>query len=293
MAGASLLLFHFFIIVPSLGAIPPSLNRWEAVLLALSVMCIMAAGNVVNDYFDYSQDNRFKPERQVLGKYISLDHSIYLIVVLNVAGISVAAWLAYSVGDFKLVNIFLLSALLLWQYSATLKKIPLVGNIVVAALCALVFIVPVLFEKQLAESAVAPVSKYFITTQMKGYALFAFLVTLIREIVKDMEDYDADLSFKYSTLPVILGLKTSSVVAGFLEVFLMVAIGFVMYVYWKTGLKNHFWYTMLFIQFPILVNIIPLFVASSKNDFRVQSVMLKLLMVFGLASIPLFYFFNR
>ncbi|MFN8293532.1 MAG: geranylgeranylglycerol-phosphate geranylgeranyltransferase [Chitinophagales bacterium] len=293
IAGASLLLFHFFIVVPSLGALTPTLHWWQAVLLAVSVMCIMAAGNAINDFFDYAQDKKFKPQKQVLGKEISLDEVPYIIGTLNVVGIGLAAWLAYSVGNLKLVNVFLLSALLLWQYSSTLKKYALIGNAIVAGLCAIVFVLPVLFETQLTGSFMLPASKYYILTQMQGYAVFAFMVTLAREIVKDIEDAEADKAYNFTTLPVWLGVRVSAVVAGLLEVLLMAAVAFVMYVYWNNGLKNHFWYAVLFIQFPILVNVIPLFVAYNKTDFRVQSVMLKLTMVFGLVSIPLFYWFNK
>lgn len=292
IAGSSLMLFHFFVITPSLGTVAPTLNWWKALLLAVSVMSVMAAGNVINDFFDYAQDKKFKPQKQVLGNTFSLDQATYIIGFLNLFGIGTAAWLAYSIGNLKLVNIFLLSALLLWQYSSTLKKYALIGNAIVAALCSLVFVLPVLFETQLSSSIISPNSKYYILMQMKGYAAFAFAITLAREIVKDIEDVEADKAYKYSTLPVLIGIKASAISAVLIEILLMAALSFLMFVYWQTGLKNHFWYTLLFIQFPILVNIIPLFVAHHPTDFRVQSVMLKLTMVFGLASIPLFYFFN-
>lgn len=292
IAGGSLLLFHFFIIVPSLGAVSPTLSWWKAVLLALSVMCIMGGGNVVNDFLDYAQDKNFKPQKQVLGKTFTLDQATYMIGILNLAGISIATWLSYSINNLKLVNIFLLSALLLWQYSSTLKKYALIGNAIVAGLCALVFVLPVLFETQLSSSLVSTHSKYYVLMQMKGYAVFAFLISLVREIVKDIEDLDADKAYNYSTLPVLIGVRAGAVLAALIELSMMIALGFLMFIYWKNNLKNHFWYTLLFIQFPILVNLIPLLVAKQQSDFRVQSVMLKLTMVLGLASIPLFYFFN-
>ncbi|MBX2909118.1 MAG: geranylgeranylglycerol-phosphate geranylgeranyltransferase [Chitinophagales bacterium] len=292
VAGGSLLLFQYFIIVPVIG-IAPTLSHLQVWLLALSVMLIMAGGNVINDFLDLSQDEKYKPQNVILGKAISINFAPYLIVFLNVLGVGIGLWLAYSVGNLKLANVFLISVLLLWQYSVTLKKYALVGNAIVAGLCALVFLLPVLFEVQLVEKHIAPEAKYFILTQMKGYALFAFVITLVREIVKDLEDAEADIVYKYHTLPVWLGTRTSSIIAGVIQLILMIGIGVVMYVYWQTGLKNNFWYAMLFLQFPLLINLFPLFVARNKTDYRVQSVMLKVIMVFGVATIPVFYLFSK
>lgn len=292
IAGGSLLLFQYFIIVPFLG-VPPTLNHLQASLLALSVMLVMAGGNVINDFFDIAQDQKFKPKRVILGNNISANAAPYLIAILNITGLGIALWLSYTVGNLKLANVFLLSVLLLWQYSSVLKKYALVGNAIVAVLCALIFVIPVLFEAQLAEKFILPEVKYYILTQMKGYAIFAFVITLVREIVKDLEDVEADTAYKYNTLPVWLGTQTAAIIAGIFQFILMIGIGLVMYVYWQTGLKNNFWYAMLFLQFPLLINLFPLFVAKNQTDYRVQGVMLKVTMVFGLATIPVFYWFSN
>lgn len=292
IAGASVLLFHFYVLVPSLGMVKPTLNWWQIGLLALSVMFIMAAGNVMNDHLDFEQDKKFKPHKQVLEKHISVNIAPYIIAVLNFIGISIAAYLAYIEDNYKLINIFLLSMLLLWQYSYTLKKYVLIGNLVVALLCALVFLLPVLFEKLLTTDLVETQSKYYILTQMKGYALFAFTLTLLREIVKDMEDVEADKMFKYSTLPVRFGMKISAATVGFITLLLVAGIAFIMYLYWNTGLENHFWYALLCLQLPLLTSFIFLFKNQDSKGFKMQSVLLKLVMVFGLLSIPLFYWFN-
>ncbi len=295
ITGASLLLFHHFVIAANMKVInlTPTLSFAGVLLLALSVVSIMAAGNVVNDYFDFAQDKKYKPNSTVLGKLISLDQAMYIVFALNALGIGLAFFLAWKVESLKLANVFLLTAILLWQYSATLKKYPLIGNLLIAGLCAFVFAIPVLFESQLLQPGFNPALKQIVMLNLQGYALFAFLTTLIREISKDVEDMEADVSTNHKTLPILIGFKATRFVVVMLVLLLCVAIGLLMYVFWNGGAKNHFWYAALFLQFPIFVNVLPLLVAERKLDFKVQSTIMKVVMVFGIATLPLFHYFSK
>jgi len=295
ITGASLLLFHHFVIAANMKVInlTPTLSFAGVLLLALSVVSIMAAGNVVNDYFDFAQDKKYKPNSTVLGKLISLDEAMYIVFALNALGIGLAFFLAWKVESLKLANVFLLTAILLWQYSATLKKYPLIGNLLIAGLCAFVFAIPVLFESQLLQPGFNPALKQIVMLNLQGYALFAFLTTLIREISKDVEDMEADVSTNHKTLPILIGFKATRFVVVMLVLLLCVAIGLLMYVFWNGGAKNHFWYAALFLQFPIFVNVLPLLVAERKLDFKVQSTIMKVVMVFGIATLPLFHHFSK
>jgi len=295
ITGASLLLFHHFVIAANMKVInlTPTLSFAGVLLLVLSVVSIMAAGNVVNDYFDFAQDKKYKPNSTVLGKLISLDEAMYIVFALNALGIGLAFFLAWKVESLKLANVFLLTAILLWQYSATLKKYPLIGNLLIAGLCAFVFAIPVLFESQLLQPGFNPALKQIVMLNLQGYALFAFLTTLIREISKDVEDMEADVSTNHKTLPILIGFKATRFVVVMLVLLLCVAIGLLMYVFWNGGAKNHFWYAALFLQFPIFVNVLPLLVAERKLDFKVQSTIMKVVMVFGIATLPLFHHFSK
>ncbi|MCS6819238.1 MAG: geranylgeranylglycerol-phosphate geranylgeranyltransferase, partial [Chitinophagales bacterium] len=228
IAGLCFIFFHQFIIRPALVNVEPTLNLYEVIALALAVMSIMAAGNILNDYYDYPQDNQFKPKRVVIGKYISYNVVPYWVVAFNLLGLALAAWISYTSNNLKLLNIFFLAALLLWQYSAVLKRYFLVGNIVVAFLCGVVFILPVLYEKKLFTAELPPRVTYYVFAQMKGYFVFAFFITLIREIVKDAEDYEADKEYGMRTLPVVIGMRKAALVAGSLQLMLMIAILFVL-----------------------------------------------------------------
>ncbi len=293
--GVAVFLFHQFVLRANFELVNAqvTLNYVDVLLLCLSVMLVMAAGNVLNDFFDFEQDKKFKQQKIVLGKLISLDEAIYTVAALNVLGIAIAAFLSWKVGQFKLVNVFLLAAILLWQYSATLKKLPLVGNLIVSLLCAFVFALPVLFEPKLLQAGFHPGLKKVVMVNLIGYSTFAFLATLIREIVKDAEDVEADSSTSYKTIPVVFGVGFTRVLSVVLVTALCACIGFVMYLYWIGDAKNHFWYAALFLQFPLLVNILPLAVANKKVDFAVMSAIMKVVMVFGVATLPLFHLFSR
>jgi len=295
ITGASLLLFQHFVINTNMRVInlSPTLSFTGVLLLALSVMSIMAAGNVINDYMDFGQDKKYKPNSIVLGKSISLDEAMYIVFALNALGIGLAFFLAWKVESLKLANVFLLTAILLWQYSATLKKYPLIGNLLIAGLCAFVFAIPVLFESQLLQPGFNPALKQIVMLNLQGYVLFAFLTTLIREIAKDVEDMEADASTNHKTLPIFIGFKATRFIVVLLVLLLCVAIGFLMYVFWNGEAKNHFWYVALFLQFPVLVNVLPLLVAEGKLDFKVQSTIMKVVMVFGIATLPLFHYFSK
>jgi 4-hydroxybenzoate polyprenyltransferase len=298
IAAASFVLFQCFVLAPLLqsASFAPTLNGWMIVCLALAIACITAAGNIINDYYDFDQDKKWRSDQIVLGKYISLDMAVYLLGALNLIGIGLALFVAYKVGNIKIANVFFLSALLLWLYSSTLKKIPLLGNLVIAFLCALVFLIPVLFERSFfVDTFAEPLAfaRESVLMRMKGYMLFAFLITLIREVVKDMEDYEADKSFGINTLPVAAGITVAKIFAVLLTLLMMAFIGYLQYIYWINGAKNHFWFAVLMLQFPLLVNLLPLIPAKDEKSFAVQSVMMKLVIVFGLCSMPAFHFFSR
>ncbi len=298
IASGSFVLFQYFVLAPLLQSayFNPTLNAWMVACLALAIACITAAGNVVNDYYDFEQDKKYRSEKMVLGKYVSLDTAVYLLGGLNLAGIALALFVAWKVGNIKIANIFFLTALLLWLYSSTLKKIPLIGNLAIAFLCALVFLIPVLFERSFFVETFADALNFAresVLVRMKGYMLFAFLITLIREIVKDLQDYTADKEYGINTLPVAIGLTPAKVFVILLTLVMMALIAFLQYFYWINGAKNHFWFATLMLQFPLLVNLLPLIPARDEKSFAVQSLMMKLVIVFGLCSMPAFHFFSR
>jgi 4-hydroxybenzoate polyprenyltransferase len=295
---AGMYLFQYCVIKLYLHVsnIIPTMSWGYFSLLVLATVLIAAAGNVANAYFDYEQDMEYKPETVVIGKYISLNNAFALQMGLNIAGVLLGFFLSYSYGNIHTGYLFLSVAVLLWLYSMQLKKYFLIGNILVAALSAIVFVLPVLFEWNLGVvgfSEDLDRARITIFAELKWYFLFAFIVSLVREIVKDAEDREADAAYNMKTLPVVLPQIAVNIIIVALLILVMAGLGFLQLYFWKKGLRYHVWYILFLLQFPLLVTIFTGIISKNKTDYHNLSVMLKLLMFFGVATLPIFYWFIK
>jgi 4-hydroxybenzoate polyprenyltransferase len=292
----SMYLFQYCVIGLYFSAanVVPTMSPVYFFLLVLATVLIAAAGNVANAYFDYEQDMQYKPDSVVIGRYISLDSAFALQMGLNIAGVLLGFFLAYSYGNLRLGYVFLSVSALLWLYSQQLKKYFLIGNLVVAGLSAFVFVLPVLFEAQINIFSLTDgleLAKKIIITELKWYFLFAFAISLVREIVKDAEDKYADMAYGMKTLPAVLPRPAINTIIVFILLSVMIALGFLQYYFWHYDLKKHFWYILFFLQFQLVTNVFTGIIAKNKQDYHNLSVLLKLLMFSGIASLPLFYWF--
>ena len=234
-------------------------------LLSLSSILIAAAGYIINDYYDVKIDYINKPDRVVVGKIIKRRVVMAAHAMLNFTGI-VLGFLVSPI--IAIVNFG--CALLLWLYSNQLKRLPLIGNLVVALLTGLsIYIIEILFWTDNALILI--------------YTLFAFGFTLIREIVKDMEDLKGDATFGCKTLPVIVGIrKTKNVILTFSILFTL-AISFLLYHYmqWK-----YYW----LITGNILATTLLLFYlsrADTVRHFYQLSTLTKIIMLLGILSMAI------
>ncbi len=294
----SMFFFRYFLIIPVLRRylIFSTLTHLDFALLVAGVVAIAAAGNIINDYYDMEADHKFKPGKNVIGTWISMDNACTIQFVLNAFGIVIGYLLAWKIGNYQLGNIFAITAILLWIYSDSLKKYFLIGNIIIAALSALVFFMPVLFEQKLFKADAISNYKeaaYILIIYAKGYALFAFLISLIREIIKDAEDKDADGYKKMKTLPIILPVWITNAVVIFLILIVMALLAYLQYFYWLNNQKNQFWYVLLLMQVTLMMNLISAFFLKNSQDYKNLSVFMKLNMFFGLFSLPVFYLFSK
>jgi len=169
--------------------------------LVLAALLVAAAGYIINDYYDVKIDAINRPARLVVGRVVHRRKAMLAHVVLSGAGVLLAGWLHQVLGAVTLGT-----ALLLWGYSARFKRVALVGNVSIATLTAALVLLPELqlrLERHDAHSVVWP------------YALAAFLLTVVREIVKDVEDMRGDAQHGCRTLPLVLGVARTKWVAGF------------------------------------------------------------------------------
>lgn len=231
-------------------------------LLSFSTVCIAAAGYIINDYFDVKIDLINKPERVVIGRYLKRRVAMGVHQVLNVIGCLIGLYLSRWV-----FVLDVLSVSLLWFYSAQFKRQPLIGNVIVALLTALSFIALAVYYRQNAEMLLI-------------YALFSFGISLIREIIKDMQDIRGDARFGCRTLPIIWGLRRTKyllygLIGGFVVSLFLIATG--LHNLRLTGI-----FALLLI--PIAWLLYRLILADTRRDFGYLSNLCKIIMLMGVLS---------
>lgn len=260
-----------------------TLNNVDFFLLVLSTTLIAAAGYIINDYYDVKIDAVNKPEKVILGKSITRKTGMILYAVFNIAAIIIGFYLAVKIRKYNLgfINVFVW--LLLWLYSKKYKKIFLFGNIIVAFLSALVPLMPAFFEPAIYEK----INSIFRFTL--GYAFFAFFVSLIREIIKDIEDKEGDVAEGGKTMPVVIGSNKSKIVISFFIFMLITLLGYIQYMQFKGNDKLSFWYFLLAIQIPFVALLYMIIKAKEKNDFAQASLLTKGIMLTGILSMFIFY----
>lgn len=238
---------------------------WRLLMLTASSALIAAGGYVINDYYDVKIDLVNNPNRVVVGRSVPRRFAILLHGLLSMAGIALGIFLSWWI---VAINIFSVS--LLWFYSNLLKRLPFVGNLAVALLTG-------------TSIAVLNVLYYQSNLLVIIYAVFAFFMTLIREVIKDMEDLKGDNTFGCKTLPIVWGIrKTKNFIYGMVAVF-AAAVLFINQVYVKLPLI--YFLMMLFV--PLAWLVMQLVKADTKRDFSWLSSFCKVIMLLGILSMAL------
>lgn len=201
----------------SWSRVPVFLNTPRFLLLSLSTVLIAAAGYIINDYFDVKIDLINRPQKVIIEKTISRRAAILWHSLFNVIGFLLALYLARALGNYFVVSIQLACTVLLWFYSTTFKRQFITGNVVVALLTGLTVMILAVYEPALYPHINF---RYFLTEGgrllvnpfgvIAVYTYFAFMLTWMREIVKDMEDFKGDAEDGCVTMPIRIGLQRST-----------------------------------------------------------------------------------
>ena len=263
------------------------------IFLVLSVLIIAAAGYLINDYFDIKIDLVNKPNEVVINNYFKAKSVYRAYFILNSIALALAFYISSKVGILTLFLIFPVTIGVLWFYSTTYKKQLLVGNILVSLLIATVPILVALFEMPSIHAkyhdfpGAYRVLLNVIFAWCEVFALFAFLVNLIRELVKDVEDFEGDNVYGRNTLPIVFGIKGAIIAINVLILLTMCLLSYVFFKYLRVTNSGRFdWVT--FCYFSLLL-IIPLgaaggmvLLAKTKKHFTIASTIIKLVMVAGI-----------
>jgi len=264
------------------------LSEWQFFLLSLSTVMIAAAGYIINDYFDEKIDRINKPVQLIIDKGIKRRVAMGAHMVINFLAITIGVSLAYSIGMWKLGLIYFVSASGLWYYSTTFKRQFLVGNILVAFLTGLVplmvglFEIPLLIRQYGTLIAQYNINFNIIFNFIAGFSFFAFITTLIREILKDVEDMEGDQAFGCNTLPIALGIgKTKKIIASLILICILV-IAYDQYTLFRSHAFLSFGYLLVLIQIPFMLLLYKTMKAKESKEFTFPEKLSKLIMILGI-----------
>jgi len=254
-------------------------------VLILIAVCIAAAGNIINDYFDYKIDVINKPAKVIVHNIIAKQWVIFWYVFLSMIGIVLSYFIDISTNVNNLVWANSIAVLLLFFYAVFFKKQFFVGNLLIAVLTAWVILVISFCEI----ANYQPTLTQFFNISFL-YAGFALLISLIREIVKDMEDIHGDKMYNCKTMPIVLGIKATKTFVKILSLLLVAIILYILFHFYQ--FKWAYWvglfYTIIFILLPLCWFIIQLPKVHTPTAFHKLSSLIKLVMLTGILTIVLF-----
>ncbi|WP_298238788.1 geranylgeranylglycerol-phosphate geranylgeranyltransferase [uncultured Algibacter sp.] len=266
-----------------------SLNGVGISILILATICIAAAGNIINDISDTETDAINKPNKLIVGKNISEKNAYNLFIIFNVTGVGLGFYLSHLVEKSAFFSLFVIVSVLLYIYATYLKRTLLVGNIIISILVALSLIFVGIFELLPSITSLNKQTQLTFFKVIFDYALFAFIINLLREIAKDIEDIDGDYKAGMNTLPIAIGRERSKnflIILNFIPL-----LGIIYYInssLYKQPIAVS--YFLLLIVGPLIYNSIKLFTAKTKSEFHHISSVYKLIMLFGMLSLLLYKF---
>lgn len=279
----SLFLVRYLVVKPFLllENIESSVTDLQYSLLTLAIVLIAAGGYVINDIFDVQIDAINKPGKNLVGTHYSKKTARILYGALTVSGIVTAVFFGEGTGVKYSILIVAFSAGLLYFYSSGYKKMFLAGNLTISFLTGLNIFSSILFDN-------TSLHNESVLTIVTAFTVFAFLMTLGREIIKDCEDSQGDENFGATTLPVVAGLKTGRITAA-----LVFSIVLALLIWIQLSLKQwedliSFGYVVIFIQIPLLYLIITSALSKSASADHKSSIIAKIIMITGLMAMVIF-----
>ena len=258
-------LVRLFLIGPKAYWLPNLLDE-KMFWLTGSTLLMTSAGYIINDYYDVKIDAINRPQEVIVGRVLRRRWVLLLNVLLNLAGIFIGFRLSFTIGI-----IHFSAGFFLWLYSNQLKRLPFIGNLTLAGLTAVALLVVLACFPENARLVFA-------------FAFFAFFTSLIREIIKDMEDVKGDATFDCQTLPVVWGIRrTKNVIYLLVGVLAAALLAFGIYFQdaWLVG------YASAFVLLPLGWLVYLLLRADTRRDFYFLNQLCKVIMMGGVTTMLL------
>ncbi|APG64599.1 hypothetical protein LPB136_04100 [Tenacibaculum todarodis] len=275
---------------------PSYLTHFQFILLVISVLCITAGGYIVNDIFDVEADKINKPNKVFIDVTFAKKNAWRSYFILSFLGLSLSYQLSLITENINCFYIFLVTVFGLFLYSILFKKVLLIGNLIISILVSLTIYIVYLLDFKY-------IPNYYLNFNQQTdstfhfrvwitiilYMIFAFISTLIREIIKDLEDINGDLKINAKTLPILIGRKRSIYIIN-LIVFLSLIFGVIILKSLLIHNKLLFFYFLFITFIPFIFLAYKLNNVKTKKHYSYLSDLMKLIMCFGILSMLLFKF---
>lgn len=253
-----------FILAPEKRALSILLD-FDLFIIVFASSLTIASGYIINNFYDKKKDLINRPNKSMLDRLVSQNTKLKVYFTLNFIVVFLAIFVSWRAFLYFSVYIFLI-----WYYSHRIKKIPLIGNLTSAFLSVLPFFAVFLYYKNLYEV-------------IFGHATFLFLLLLIREMIKDLENIKGDLANDYKTIPIIYGEAVSKKIITVLTIAAIIPV-YVLIEIFDVGYMDLYFYFCLIILIFFLQS---LWKSNTKEQFVLLHNVLKFLIVTGVFSIVL------
>lgn len=289
--GILMYFVRFFLIQPvyEIERLSLQTDSFSFFLFVFGYILLAAGGYAINDYYDIGMDEINRPEKTVLRKEIPLSHGKYAYFISTFFGVIISVWAILRIGTPKLVFVLAIVTMLYWFYTTKYKREFLTGNLAVSILAALAAGIVWLYEFFASiHYGILPLNGYkFITRVILSYAGFAFLLTFVREIIKDIADMNGDNEFNCRTIPIVLGIRKSVLIVYTILIIIFTGMALSAYYFFI----NSYIYMLSFsaiIGILLIFFIFKLSKATEKKDYLFLSDLLKIIFLAGIISLQLF-----
>jgi 4-hydroxybenzoate polyprenyltransferase len=269
----------YAILLPS--GLELALSSWQFIVLVSAVGLLTASGNVINDIYDVEIDQLNKPDKVLVGSKITENAAFYWYIGLTSIAVILGFILSNSIDKPIFSSVFIVVAFLLYSYAASIKSMPVVGNILISLLVGMVIIVTGIFE-------LIPV----ITENMRGqyaalmkilvyFAAIAFVINLLREWIKDCEDVNGDKIGGRLTIALILGRQRAAKLISIITWMVVLGMIYIAVTYlYEYQISLIYWIFLLVA--PLMYVAIQLWNADQAKKFHNLSMVIKLVLLLGI-----------
>jgi len=250
-----------------------SLINRKLLLASIATALVCGAGNALNDFFDYESDKINHPTRPLPSGNLPLYFAILAFIVMSLSAIIITLFV-----NLYITGSVLVALILLFAYDSALKKIPILGNQIVAVLGGMTLLTGALVGK---------IETAFVFPGALLPAIFAITIHFIREILKDLADYIGDRRFGVKSLPMYLSER---------KILAIISFGFLIIVFITIATIIADWYNVVYsiivialVDLPLIILILYLFSSTNGDKYKISASITKMLMLIGLLA----FFFGR